>query len=54
MLHSSPAKVIGLIASSLFALALGASAHADQTGHTFMRYPTLSGNTIVFVAHDNL
>src|SRR6478672_1826301 len=24
------------------------------TGHTFMRYPTLSGNTIVFVAHDNL
>jgi tricorn protease len=27
---------------------------ADSAGHTLMRYPTLSGNTIVFVAHDNL
>jgi tricorn protease len=30
------------------------AAHADPSGHTFMRYPTLSGNTVVFVAHDNL
>jgi tricorn protease len=41
-------------ASGLFALCLGFSAHADQSGHTLMRYPTLSGNTIVFIAHDNL
>src|ERR1700741_5152419 len=27
---------------------------AEPTGRTFMRYPTLYGNTIVFAAHDNL
>jgi tricorn protease len=35
-------------------LCAGAAAHADQSGHTLMRYPTLSSNTIVFIAHDNL
>jgi tricorn protease len=42
------------LSAGLVALFLDAAAHADQTGHTLMRYPTLSGNTIVFVAHDNL
>jgi len=27
---------------------------AESPGHTFMRFPTLYGNTIVFAAHDNL
>jgi len=40
--------------TGLLALALAFAAHADQGGHTLMRYPTLSGNTIVFIAHDNL
>ncbi len=44
----------GRLASGLVAVCLGVTAHADPAGHTFMRYPTLSGNTIVFVAHDNL
>jgi tricorn protease len=38
----------------LVAVFLGVTAHADPAGRTLMRYPTLSGNTIVFVAHDNL
>jgi tricorn protease len=54
MVHFSPARTVRLLASALLALCLGATADADQTGHTLMRYPTLSGNTIVFVAHDNL
>ncbi len=37
---------------ALSAYALTASAGAG--GHTLMRYPTLHGETIVFVAHDNL
>src|ERR1700761_5068040 len=32
----------------------GTAAAADSSGHTLMRYPTLYGNTVVFVAHDNL
>jgi tricorn protease len=31
-----------------------AAAQAQSSGQAFMRYPTLYGNTIVFVAHDNL
>src|ERR1700757_756522 len=41
----------------LFALVLvcfGTGAHAQTAGRTLMRYPTSSGNIIVFVAHDNL
>ena len=45
---------IGRFASGLIAVCLGGAAYADTSGHTLMRYPTLSGNTIVFVAHDNL
>src|SRR3569833_2903517 len=54
MAHFSPALTVRLLASGLFGLSVGAAAHADQTGHTLMRYPTMSGNTIVFAAHDNL
>jgi tricorn protease len=35
--------VVGLVAQG-----------AESPGRTFMRYPTLYGNTIVFAAHDNL
>jgi tricorn protease len=54
------------LALGLMIMCLGAVARADQSplgtsplpqlqsGHTLMRYPTLSGDTIVFVAHDNL
>jgi tricorn protease len=48
------ASSIRRLASVVAAVCLGTAAHADQSGHTLMRYPTLSGNTIVFVAHDNL
>jgi tricorn protease len=56
MTRSSPLVGIRRLASGLAAVCLGAAAHAETTGagHTLMRYPTLSGNTIVFVAHDNL
>ena len=35
-------------------LCFSIAAQAQIPGRTLMRYPTLSGNTIVFVAHDNL
>lgn len=54
MANCSRARAFSLLASSLLALCLGTNADADQTGHTLMRYPILSDNTIVFVAHDNL
>jgi tricorn protease len=42
----------------LFGLVLAvvglAAQGAESPGRTFMRYPTLHGNTIVFAAHDNL
>ncbi|HJS90306.1 MAG TPA: PDZ domain-containing protein [Steroidobacteraceae bacterium] len=34
--------------------AVAANAQAQPSDHTLMRYPTLHGDTIVFVAHDNL
>jgi tricorn protease-like protein len=34
--------------------ALAAAAQAQESGHALMRYPTLHGQTVVFVAHDNL
>ncbi|MGH8322935.1 MAG: S41 family peptidase, partial [Steroidobacteraceae bacterium] len=49
-----PLLGIKRLAPGLLAVCLGVAAHADPAGHTLMRYPTLSGNTIVFVAHDNL
>ena len=55
MARSFPLMGIGRLVSGLAAGLLGiTAAHADATGQTLMRYPTLSGNTIVFVAHDNL
>jgi tricorn protease len=37
------------------ALAVGAlTVRAESSGHALMRYPTLHGNTVVFVAHENL
>jgi len=38
---------------ALAAMALAAQG-AESPGRTLMRYPTLYGNTVVFVAHDNL
>jgi tricorn protease len=42
----------GILGCILALRALAASAVATE--HTLMRFPTLHGNTIVFVAHDNL
>src|SRR5882757_8489709 len=41
------------IGLALAAMALAAQG-AESPGRTLMRYPTLYGNTVVFVAHDNL
>ena len=57
-----PTLCLERLALGLVAAFLGVTAHADPggpaqadlPGRTLMRYPTLSGNTIVFVAHDNL
>src|ERR1700716_2584603 len=42
--------VVGLA----IAFATCAAQAAESPGRTLMRYPTLYGNTVVFVAHDNL
>jgi len=42
-----------LIGVALAVVALAAQG-AESAGRTFMRYPTLYGNTIVFAAHENL
>src|ERR1700761_752172 len=42
--------LIGLVLAVVGTVAQG----AESPGRTFMRYPTLYGNTIVFAAHDNL
>ena len=49
-----PTKGLRRLALGLTAVCLGTAVRAESDGHTLMRYPTLSGNTIVFVAHDNL
>jgi tricorn protease len=41
--------VLGLVLA-----VLAFTARAEAPGHTLMRYPTLHGSTVVFVAHDNL
>jgi tricorn protease len=38
---------------ALMAVAFAAQG-AESSGHTFMRFPTVYGNTIVFAAHENL
>ena len=42
-----------LLGLALAAVTLAAQA-AESPGRTLMRFPTLYGNTIIFVAHDNL
>jgi len=42
-----------LLGLALASVTLAAQA-AESPGRTLMRFPTLYGNTIVFVAHDNL
>src|SRR5580700_2286004 len=55
MTRSFPTPGLERLTLGLAAVLLALSAHAaDPAGRTLMRYPTLSGNTIVFVAHDNL
>ena len=49
-----PRMSLGTIAALLGLVCLGTAAQAQTAARTLMRYPTLSGNTIVFVAHDNL
>ncbi len=55
MTRSFPTPGLKRLTLGLVAVLLAVSAYAaDSAGRTLMRYPTLSGNTIVFVAHDNL
>ena len=49
-----PTSGLERLTLGLVAAFLGVTAHADPAERTLMRYPTLSGNAIVFVAHDNL
>ena len=49
-----PSMDLRRVALALVAVCLGTTVRAESDGHTLMRYPTLSGNTIVFIAHDNL
>ncbi len=54
MTRSFPTPGLERLTLGLTAVLLAVTAHADPAGRTLMRYPTLSGNAIVFVAHDNL
>jgi tricorn protease len=54
MTRSFPTPGLERLTLGLTAVLLAVTAHADPDGRTLMRYPTLSGNTVVFVAHDNL
>lgn len=54
MTRSFPTPGLERLTLGLAAVLLAVTAHADPDGRTLMRYPTLSGNTVVFVAHDNL
>ena len=54
MTRSFPSPGLERLTLGLAAALLAVTAHADPDGRTLMRYPTLSGNTVVFVAHDNL
>jgi tricorn protease len=42
------------VSLSFVVLGAGATARAQQPDRALMRYPTLHGDTVVFVAHDNL
>ena len=44
----------GRIVLGLTATTLAVAAWAESPGHTLMRFPTLYGNTVVFIAHENL
>src|ERR1700733_13613449 len=46
----SVTRVIGAVALA----ALAVTARAESSGRALMRFPTLYGNTVVFVAHENL
>jgi tricorn protease len=55
MTRSFPTPGLERLALGLAAVLLAVTAHAEPAAdRTLMRYPTLNGNTIVFVAHDNL
>jgi tricorn protease len=54
MTRSFPTPGLERLTLGLAAVLLAVTAHADPDGRTLVRYPTLSGNTVVFVAHDNL
>ena len=54
MTRSFPTPGLERLTLGLTAVLLAVTAHADPAGRTLMRYPTLSGDAIVFVAHDNL
>ena len=49
-----PAAGFRRVILGIFLSTAAFAARAQTPGQTLMRYPTLHGNTIVFVAHDNL
>src|SRR5580698_9363641 len=54
MTRSFPSPGLERLTLGLAAALLAVTAHADPDGRTLMRFPTLSGDTVVFIAHDNL
>src|SRR5579871_3431288 len=51
---STPAAPIGRIILAATLLTAALAARAQAPAETLARYPTLHGDTVVFVAHDNL
>lgn len=51
MRHEIPSSLVGCLALSA---CLAAAVRAEASNHALMRYPTLHGNAVVFVAHDDL
>ena len=55
MRHPLPSSPLGRLAvAAAFRARLVVATRAEASTHALMRYPTLHGNTVVFVAHDNL
>jgi tricorn protease len=54
MRHKQPSSALPRLAPFLLLAGLFAANRVEASGHVLMRYPTLHGNTVVFVAHDAL
>src|SRR6185312_10828487 len=52
--HTGRCRLGVFVLLGLLAASAQAQAQAQASDHALMRYPTLHGDTVVFVAHDNL